>query len=195
MLAEDRLFATLDPTTRRAELPSGKQVLFTDTVGTPPLNRKWKQNTVCLCTQHHQIPTGFIQKLPTQLVAAFRATLEEIADATLLLHVVDVSSANAAAQTEAVHGVLAELGVDHVPSLYVWNKVDQCQDPAFVAAVAAARPGTVPISGLTGQGMPELLQAVSDALKAQMCLVKALVPYHCGDLVDEIHRVGCVRVG
>ena len=98
VLAEDRLFATLDPTTRRITMSGGQEVLLSDTV-------------------------GFIQKLPTQLVAAFRATLEEIAEATLLMHVVDASHPAAAAQTAAVNAVLKDLGVLHVPSITVWNKV------------------------------------------------------------------------
>ena len=96
----DQLFATLDPTTRRVDLPGGHQALFTDTV-------------------------GFIQKLPTQLVAAFRATLEEIAEADLLLHVVDITHPNARAQAEAVHNTLIELEADHIPVLTVLNKIDR----------------------------------------------------------------------
>ena len=99
VLAEDQLFATLDPTTRRLPLPNGKDVLVTDTV-------------------------GFIQRLPTELVAAFRATLEEIKDSTLLLHVVDISSPLAGAQVAAVEAVLAELGAGDIPRITVWNKVD-----------------------------------------------------------------------
>jgi len=98
VLAEDQLFATLDPTTRRVLLPGGQEVLFSDTV-------------------------GFIQRLPTQLIAAFRATLEEIKDASLLLHVVDASHPNAAAQVDAVNKVLDELEVQNIPTLTVWNKL------------------------------------------------------------------------
>jgi len=98
VLAEDQLFATLDPTTRRVLLPGGQEVLFSDTV-------------------------GFIQSLPTQLIAAFRATLEEIKDASLLLHVVDASHPNAAAQVDAVNKVLDELEVQNIPTLTVWNKL------------------------------------------------------------------------
>ena len=99
VVSEDKLFATLDPTTRRLTLPDGKEVLVTDTV-------------------------GFIQRLPTNLVAAFRATLEEIKDSTLLLHVVDVSSPLAGAQVAAVERVLKELGADDVPRITAWNKID-----------------------------------------------------------------------
>ena len=101
----DQLFATLDPTTRRVELSGGYQALFTDTV-------------------------GFIQKLPTSLVAAFRATLEEIAEADLLLHVVDISHPNAMNQAEAVHETLKEIEADQVPVITVLNKIDRLSDPA-----------------------------------------------------------------
>ncbi|KAL4435425.1 hypothetical protein ABPG77_006187 [Micractinium sp. CCAP 211/92] len=168
VLAEDKLFATLDPTTRRVELPGGKAVLFTDTV-------------------------GFIQKLPTQLVAAFRATLEEIKDASLLLHVVDVSHPSASAQIDAVNQVLEELGVQNVPTLNVWNKVDACADPSVVQAVASRREGTVCISGLTGEGLPELMERVSAKLQDSMVAVHVLIPFAQGELVDEIHRTGVVN--
>jgi GTP-binding protein HflX len=104
VLAEDRLFATLDPVTRRIRLPDGSQVLLTDTV-------------------------GFIQKLPTQLVAAFRATLEELSDASLLLHVVDITDPNAAEQAEAVEETLTALAVAEKPRITVLNKVDQLRTP------------------------------------------------------------------
>lgn len=162
------MFATLDPTTRRSELPGGGEVLFSDTV-------------------------GFIQKLPTQLVAAFRATLEEIRDASLLLHVVDVSHPNAAAQVEAVNHVLKELGVGALPTVTVWNKVDACADPDAVHAVAAARKDTVCVSGLTGEGLDTFLHVVANRLKDAMIKIHALVPYSQGDLVEEAHRCGVVE--
>ena len=105
VIAEDKLFATLDPTTRRLPLPNGKDVLVTDTV-------------------------GFIQRLPTKLVAAFRATLEEIKDSTLLIHVVDISSPLAGAQVSAVEAVLKDLDVGDIPRITVWNKVDAIDDAA-----------------------------------------------------------------
>jgi len=118
VLAEDQLFATLDPTTRRIQLPSGKDCLLTDTV-------------------------GFIQKLPTQLVAAFRATLEEITDATVLLHVVDASDPMACHQVLAVDEILDELGVSHIPCLRVLNKVDAILDPPRPAKPLRHIPGSV----------------------------------------------------
>jgi len=160
--AEDTLFATLDPTTRKIELTSGKQALLTDTV-------------------------GFIQKLPTQLVAAFRATLEEIGDASLLLHVVDVSSPNAAAQTDTVCSILEELDI-HLPIVTVWNKVDLCADPEFVRQVAAGRETTVCISALTGEGLEDLAAVLETQLAGQMTLQRWLVPYSQGEVVAELHQ-------
>lgn len=168
VVAEDKLFATLDPTTRRVSLPSTKQVLLTDTV-------------------------GFIQKLPTQLVAAFRATLEEITEASLLLHVVDVSHPNAAAQTQAVMQVLEDLDVGHIPMISVWNKVDVCADPEMVQKVADKRSNTVCISAQTGQGLPELMRMVERKVQEGMMPVDVLVPYAQGELSGEIHKIGIVE--
>ncbi|KAL3156882.1 hypothetical protein ABBQ38_001149 [Trebouxia sp. C0009 RCD-2024] len=168
VLAEDKLFATLDPTTRRVSLPSNKEVLLTDTV-------------------------GFIQKLPTQLVAAFRATLEEITEASLLLHVVDVSHPNAAAQTQAVMQVLEELDVGHIPMISVWNKVDVCADPEMVQTVASKRDNTVCISAHTGEGLPTLMNLVQQKIEQSMMPINVLVPYAQGELSGEIHRVGIVE--
>lgn len=168
VLAEDKLFATLDPTTRKVELPNGKECLFTDTV-------------------------GFIQKLPTQLVAAFRATLEEISQASLLLHVVDISHPMAAQQAEAVESVLAELDVEHIPLLSVWNKVDMARNPRAVRQVAARRPGTVCVSALTGEGMGDFYEAVQRMVRDLLVRVDVVVPYDEGDLLDVIHRLGVVE--
>ncbi|CAM6123323.1 unnamed protein product [Calypogeia fissa] len=167
VLAEDRLFATLDPTTRRVELPNGKECLFTDTV-------------------------GFIQKLPTQLVAAFRATLEEITDSSLLLHMVDVSHPMATQQIEAVNKVLAELDVRHIPVLTVWNKIDKAKDPELLREEAAQRDDVVCISALTGDGMDDFYHAVEQRIKDMMVWVEAIVPYAQGDLVNIVHRLGIV---
>lgn len=167
VLAEDQLFATLDPTTRRVNMPGGQEILLSDTV-------------------------GFIQKLPTQLVAAFRATLEEIKDASLLLHVVDASHPSAAAQVDAVNSVLKDLGGSNVPTLTVWNKIDACADPEAVAAVAARREATVCVSGLSGAGVENLLSAVATRLQTSMVSVRVLIPYADGDLVEEVHRCGVV---
>ncbi|KAG0603965.1 hypothetical protein M758_10G134400 [Ceratodon purpureus] len=169
VLAEDRLFATLDPTTRRVELPNGKECLFTDTV-------------------------GFIQKLPTQLVAAFRATLEEISDSSLLLHVMDISHPMAAQQREAVDSVLNDLDVGHIPYLCIWNKFDKAEDPEALKLEAASRGDVVCISALTGEGMKEFHEAVENKLKDMMVHVEAVIPYGQGELVNLIHRLGIVEL-
>lgn len=170
VLAEDKLFATLDPTTRKVSMPGGQEVLLSDTV-------------------------GFIQKLPTQLVAAFRATLEEIREASILLHVVDASHPCAAAQVDAVRAVLKDIGAHNIPSITVWNKVDACWDPEMVKAVAMQRENTVCISAATGDGISDLLSTVGDRLRARLHskVEELLVPYIYGDLVEEVHRCGVVE--
>ena len=161
----DQLFATLDPTTRRVELPGGHLALFTDTV-------------------------GFIQKLPTALVAAFRATLEEIAEADLLLHVVDITHPNARAQAEAVGQTLAEIEADHIPILTVLNKIDQLDDPDRAQQVLANFSKSVAISALKGLGIPELLRAVSDQLYETYTSIRVHLPYQEGALISLFHEFG-----
>ncbi len=164
----DQLFATLDPTTRRIELPGGHLALVTDTV-------------------------GFIQKLPTSLVAAFRATLEEIAEADLLLHVIDISHPRAAAQAEVVLRTLHDIGAAHIPVLTVLNKVDLLEDPERAQASLARFPNAVAISALTGQGIPELLQAMTDKLYATYTPVVVDLPYEQGGLIALFHELGQVE--
>jgi GTP-binding protein HflX len=162
----DQLFATLDPTTRRVRLPAGTQVLFTDTV-------------------------GFINKLPAHLVAAFRATLEGIAEADLLLHVADIAHPRVDAQVETVSRILAELGLAGKPILQVWNKVDKepnLDDPGSVAGNGALR-----VSALTGAGIPDLLQAVEEALKRAFIFVDVLIPYTRGALRSRVFAQGSVE--
>lgn len=168
VVAEDKLFVTLDPTTRRITLPSGKEVLVTDTV-------------------------GFIQKLPTQLVAAFRATLEEIQEASILLHVSDVSNPVAAAQSEAVLAVLEDLGVEDIPLLRVWNKMDRVPAPEALKAVANARGDTVCVSAKSGEGLVELADALEQAVSTLLVPVDILVPYDQGKTVDMVHRAGVIE--
>jgi len=168
VLVEDKLFATLDPTTRRVSLPSGGVALFTDTV-------------------------GFIQKLPTQLVAAFRATLEEVAEADLLLHVVDVTHPQAMRQVEAVRQTLAEIGAADSPVLYVLNKLDQLSDSEGAPIVMREYAEGVAISALTGQGIEAMLSRVEELLETQMVRVDVLVPYRMGELVDLFHRRGLIE--
>jgi GTPase len=171
--AEDQLFATLDPTTRRLELPSGHVVLMTDTV-------------------------GFIQKLPTQLVAAFRATLEEATEADVLIHVVDASHANMDAQVAAVEEVLEDLGAGDKPVLTALNKIDRldqndAQARAALDRAAADYSNAVLISARTGAGLPDLLVALDDLLRRQMVPVDLLIPYEKSELVALAHQHGFVE--
>jgi GTP-binding protein HflX len=170
--AEDRLFATLDPTTRQVTLPGGQQILLTDTV-------------------------GFIQKLPTQLVAAFRATLEEIREADLLLHVLDITHANAAQQTHTVMETLKELRADERPMLTVLNKVDLLDgvDEAEVGRLAGELglpEDYVAVSAERGWGLETLLKQIDETLGQRMSAVTARIPYKRNDLVALWHQRGVI---
>lgn len=166
--AADQLFATLDPTTRRVALPSGRSALVTDTV-------------------------GFIQRLPTELVAAFRATLEEIEEADLLLHVVDVTHPDAVRQAETVEEVLGELGLHETPMAVAGNKTDRQADSAGVEALRDVYPDLVPVSAVTGDGLDALLAAIDDELMRRLTEITAIVPYEAGDVVHLVHTHGVVR--
>jgi GTP-binding protein HflX len=177
VLAEDKLFATLDPTTRRVRMPSGREVLLTDTV-------------------------GFINHLPTLLIAAFRATLEEINEATVLVHVLDVTHANAAEQAKTVATVLEELGADDKPQVLALNKVDALPTPAAPETLAsdlgldpADFAAVVTISGLHGTGLADLLAAVERTVESDTGFVpvRLAVPFDRGDLVARFHRFGRVE--
>ncbi|KAL3634304.1 hypothetical protein CASFOL_021358 [Castilleja foliolosa] len=168
VLAEDKLFATLDPTTRRVQTKNGKEFLLTDTV-------------------------GFIQKLPTTLVAAFRATLEEIHESSLVVHVVDISHPLAEQQIEAVDKVLSELDTSSIPKLIVWNKVDNARDPEKIKSEAQENEDVVCISALTGEGLDDFCNAVQEKLKDMMVWVEALIPFEKGELLSTIHHVGMVE--
>ncbi|MBA0565819.1 hypothetical protein Golob_010676 [Gossypium lobatum] len=136
---------------------------------------------------------GFIQKLPTTLVAAFRATLEEISESSLLVHVVDISHPLAEQQIDAVEKVLAELAVSEIPKLMVWNKVDKVTDPEKIKLEAERREDIVCISALTGEGLLEFCNAVQEKLKDSMVPVEAFVPFDKGELLSTIHQVGMVE--
>jgi GTP-binding protein HflX len=171
VMVEDRLFATLDPTLRRLSLPDGRAVVLSDTV-------------------------GFVRKLPHGLVEAFRSTLEETAQAALLLHVVDAADPGALGQVDAVRAVLAEVGADGVRELVVLNQVDRA-DPAALAdlerAVRATRHAeTVRTSAVTGEGLDELLARVAALLPDERRTVAVHVPYSREDLVARVHREGHV---
>lgn len=168
VLTADMLFATLDPTTRRVALPEGREVLFTDTV-------------------------GFIQKLPTHLVAAFRATLEEIAEADLILHVVDITHSNALEQAVAVEATLRDIGATESPVLVALNKIDRLDDPGQVAELVAEFPNSLAISARTGQGIEALLARIENVLDAALVSVRVRVPYQQGDLVALLHQRGNVE--
>ncbi len=165
----NQLFATLDPTTRRVELPTGRSVLLTDTV-------------------------GFIQKLPTTLIVAFRATLEEITQADLLLHVVDVTHPNVLQHIETVEDTLAEIDMPSVPRVLVWNKMDLWgnnplpplpEDGDYIAQVA--------VSAEKKLGMNDLLSAIETALASTMYRVKLLLPFERGDLVSYLYETASVE--
>ena len=168
--AEDRLFATLDPTTRQVDLPAGTHILLTDTV-------------------------GFIQKLPTQLIAAFRATLEEIREADLLLHVLDITHPNAAQQTQTVIETLTELGAEHMPMLTVLNKIDRMQgisehEASTMASTLALPPDHIAISAARGWGLETLLQHIEQAVSEHMEPAIAFIPYQRNDLLALWHERG-----
>ncbi len=164
----DQLFATLDPTTRRVELRGGNMALLTDTV-------------------------GFIQKLPTELVAAFRATLEEIAEADLLIHVVDINHENAQAQAESVHQTLIDIEADHIPVLTVLNKIDMLADPDRAQQTLESYPNSVAISAITGQGIDDLLRAVNANLYENYTAIMVKLPYQQGNLISMFHDLGQVE--
>lgn len=168
VLVEDKLFATLDPTTRRVKLPGGREVLFTDTV-------------------------GFIHKLPTMLVAAFRATLEEISEADLLIHVVDITSPAVIGQCRAVAKVLKEVGADHIPIITALNKIDKLESPAAVQEMLQQFPNSAGISALTGEGIDRLLELVDRTLTQQMIDVVVRIPFSAGELVSLFHRFGSIE--
>jgi len=163
VLVENRLFATLDPTTRRLALPGGEPVLVTDTV-------------------------GFVSRLPHGLVEAFKSTLEQVGEADLLVHVVDAAAPDPDAQISAVRTVLAEIGADRVPELLVFNKADRV--PSEAERLAKNHEGAVAMSALTGEGVDLFLRTLSDRLRALAAVVELVVPYDRGDVLAAIHREG-----
>ncbi len=163
----DQLFATLDPTTRRVELPDGAIVLISDTV-------------------------GFIQKLPTQLIAAFRATLESLSEADLMLHVIDVSHPRAQAQAQAVYRTLREIGVTDLPIINVLNKVDRLPNPEAAGESLEDLADSVAISARTGYGLPALLECIAAVLEEEMVLLMVIIPFERGELVSVFHERGLI---
>lgn len=164
VLVEDRLFATLDATTRRLKLPGGESVLVTDTV-------------------------GFVRKLPHQLVQAFASTLDVVNDGDLLVHIVDGAAADPEGNIYAVRQVISDIGGQEVPEMLVFNKADR--SPA-AEQLADRHPGSVAISAASGQGIDDLLLRVGDRLRALVAPVELFVPYARGDVLAGLHRGGDV---
>jgi GTP-binding protein HflX len=166
VLVENKLFATLDPVTRHIVLPSHQEVLLTDTV-------------------------GFIQKLPTSLIAAFRATLEEVVEADVLLEVVDSTHENAIEQSQTVSDMLAELQAADKPRITALNKIDLLPDPSVLDL--SLFPNAVPISATTGQGMEALLAKVGEIVALEMTPIRLHIPFSASEYVELFHRRGRVR--
>ena len=164
VLVEDRLFATLDATTRRLQLPGGETVLMTDTV-------------------------GFIQKLPTGLVEAFKSTLEEVAEADLLVHVVDGAGPDPEGQMTAVRSVLRDIGAGDVPELIAFNKSDQVKDEGL-QHLLHRHEGSLALSARTGEGLEHLLSSVGGRLRSLTEVVDLLIPWSRGDVIAAVHREG-----
>jgi GTP-binding protein HflX len=162
VLVEDRLFATLDPRTRRLDLPGGESVLLSDTV-------------------------GFVRKLPHQLVEAFRSTLEVVEESDLLIHVVDATATDPQGQIDAVRRVLEEIGAGAVPEVLAFNKADTTPE---AKRLAERYEGSVVISAVTGEGIDRLLETVGDRLRARSRLIELVVPYDRGDVLAAVHREG-----
>jgi GTPase len=163
VLTEDRLFATLDPTTRRLALPGGEPVLLTDTV-------------------------GFIRRLPHRLVESFKGTLEVASLADYLVHVVDASAVDPEGQMAAVREVLGEIDAASVPELVVFNKADLA--PGVAKELVARHQGSVAVSATTGEGIDDFLRTLSDRLRSLAVVYELVVPYERGDVLASVHREG-----
>ncbi|MDX6215906.1 MAG: GTPase [Frankiales bacterium] len=164
VLVENALFATLDPTVRRAQTPSGREFTLTDTV-------------------------GFVRRLPHQLVEAFRSTLEEVAESDLILHVVDGSHPDPEGQLQAVRSVLADIDANDVPEIVVINKADAA-DPLVLSRIQRREKHSIAVSALTGAGLAELVALLEDEVPRPETLVRVVLPYAEGRLVARIHDEG-----
>ena len=167
VLAEDKLFATLDSTTRKVNLPQKQQILLSDTV-------------------------GFIKKLPHQLVAAFKATLEEVLEADLLLHIVDASHPEAEAQIAAVNVVLGELDATDIPMFMVFNKIDRLKSDEELHILQCQYPDALPISAQRGDGIPALIDALAHRFAESGTDLSLCIPYTEGKVLDLLHKHGIV---
>ena len=164
VLVEDRLFATLGSTVRRLDLPDGHRALMSDTV-------------------------GFVRRLPHELVEAFRSTLDEAADADLLVHVVDASDPDPDGQISAVREVLAEIDATDIPEILVFNKID-IAEPAVVGRLLTVYDGSVAVSALTGEQIEDAAAAIVEGLDAVTTTIDLFIPYDRGDLVASLHETG-----
>jgi GTP-binding protein HflX len=181
VFVEDLLFATLDPTIRRVEMPDGRAFLLVDTV-------------------------GFIRNLPHQVVAAFKATLEEVVEADVIVHIVDASHPHMAEQIEAARRVLAELGCAEKPTVMAYNKLDLVTDATLrssetslrstsrerLVELMARQEHAAAISALTGEGLDELLRLVAERLEQELVSVEVTLPWEAQDLLPEVHQRGRV---
>jgi len=167
VFVEDKLFATLDPTTRAVELPSGRNILFSDTV-------------------------GFIRKLPPHLIEAFRATLEEASRADLLIEVLDASHKMIRERKAVVDGILADLGAGEKPRLTVLNKTDLVRDPFLVEELKRQFAGAEAVSALTGDGLEGLLRKIDEILAAARRVCRLLIPQDAAGIIPLLHRRGTV---
>jgi GTP-binding protein HflX len=165
--AEDLLFATLDPTTRQVEMSGGRVVLFVDTV-------------------------GFIRNLPTQLISAFHATLDEAVQSDVLVHVVDASHPQMESQITAAQRVLATLGAAEKPTVMAFNKADLVEDRERLAERMERERYVLALSATTGEGMDQLLHLVGERLEQALVPIELLVPWRAGDLLSEVHTRGRV---
>jgi GTP-binding protein HflX len=165
VVAEDRLFATLDPTTRRLRLPTNQNVLLSDTV-------------------------GFIRKLPHGLVESFKATLEEVVQADLLVHVVDASHPQAEEQIVAVEDVLKEIGADGKPTLMVFNKLDRFTNGEGLARFHERFPTAVFVSARSGQGIAELMAELGAQLRPVREFLELRIPHEKASMIARLHEVG-----
>ena len=167
VLAEDKLFATLDSTTRRVSLPENQNILLSDTV-------------------------GFIKKLPHQLVAAFKATLEEITEADLLLHVVDISHPEAEAQITAVDTVLSEIDASNIPMIMVFNKIDQLEKEDLLHIRKSRYPEAISISAQRGNGVDTLMETLAQRFASHGAMLNLSIPYTDGKTLDMLYKYGVV---
>tara|TARA_B100000519_G_scaffold173089_1_gene160228 strand:+ start:2713 stop:3990 length:1278 start_codon:yes stop_codon:yes gene_type:complete len=167
-LAEDKLFATLDPTTRRLDLDESQHVLLTDTV-------------------------GFVRRLPHRLVEAFKATLEEAVVADLLIHLIDISSSETSIHIKTTEAVLSEIGANENPSLIVFNKIDKLETNETRERFELLYPEAIFISAETGGGLELLKSRISKSLNARLCPTKLMIPHDRYDVISQLHASGGIR--